>query len=68
MRRRSSTPVHVVWGVSLLAVVVLAVALAVGCGSSGTSSNGGSSSSANPQASILRLAYSSTVTTWEEPL
>ena len=65
MRRRSSTPVHVVWGVSLLAVVVLAVALAAGCGSSGTSGNGGSSSSANPQASILRLAYSSTVTTWD---
>ncbi len=48
--------------VSMVAVAVLAGVLAAGCGSSSSSS---SSSSPAASADILRLAYTSTVTTWD---
>ncbi|HMK92145.1 MAG TPA: ABC transporter substrate-binding protein [Thermoleophilia bacterium] len=62
MRRRSSGRARVVWGVALIAVIALVVALAAGCGSS--SSNSGTANTTQ-KADILRLAYTSTVTTWD---
>ena len=61
MKQRSSRPGRVATAASLVAIVaLLAVVVATGCGSSSSSS-----SSPTPKADILRLAYSSTVTTWD---
>jgi peptide/nickel transport system substrate-binding protein len=61
MRRWSSRTGLIVIGVLLVAVLMLGLAA---CGSSGNSSTS-SSGSPSSQSSVLRLAYSSTVTTWD---
>ncbi|MEI6502093.1 MAG: ABC transporter substrate-binding protein, partial [Armatimonadota bacterium] len=62
MKRWSSRPERVATAIASVATVaLLAVVFATGCGSSSSSS----SSSPAPKADILRLAYSSTITTWD---
>jgi peptide/nickel transport system substrate-binding protein len=62
MRPWSFRPGRIAIGVTLIAAVALVAAvIAGGCGSSGSSGNTGSASKAD----ILRLAYTSTVTTWD---
>jgi len=64
MERWSSRPKRVATAiVSVVAVALLAGVLSAGCGSSSSSSS--SSSSPAASADILRLAYTSTVTTWD---
>jgi peptide/nickel transport system substrate-binding protein len=62
MRPWSFRPGRIAIGVTLIAAVALVAAvIAGGCGSSGSPGNGGSATKAD----ILRLAYTSTVTTWD---